>query len=183
MLLRTLTCTGHGIPRRNIKQSRNSAITVVFRRKQYPQAEAQTLKRKRRPSSGSVGLQPYEKKTPQSGFHSAEGRSEGEAATTTYCLCFCRCTFASASTLPKDHPFPLAACKIRLTAITTRSTSSTEVCQLHTLTRIARRPCQVVPVKNASPEARISAIMRSVKASFSASEAPSRGSINRTIPD
>ena len=34
-----------------------------------------------------------------------------------------------------------------------------EVCQLQTLTRIARRPRQVVPVKKASPDARIAAIM------------------------
>src|ERR1700677_1560045 len=65
---------------------------------------------------------------------------------------------------------------------TTRSTSVPDVCQLHTLTRMARRPRQVVPVKKASPEASIFSMMRSVKVSLSVTEAPSRGSTKRTIP-
>ena len=44
------------------------------------------------------------------------------------------------------------------TALTERWTSSSLVCQLHTLTRMARRPRHVVPPKNASPVATIAAI-------------------------
>jgi hypothetical protein len=58
-----------------------------------------------------------------------------------------------------------ALSSVLATQSTTRSTSSVEVCQLETLTRIARRPRHVVPVKNASPEAEIAAIIRSVKRS------------------
>src|SRR5262249_19230003 len=42
------------------------------------------------------------------------------------------------------------------------TTSSSEVFQLLTLTRIARRPCQVVPLKSASPPLTTAAITRSV---------------------
>ncbi len=59
----------------------------------------------------------------------------------------------------------LAASSVLATHSITRSTSSVEVCQLQTLTRIARRPRHVVPVKNASPEAKIAAMIRSVKTS------------------
>ncbi len=51
------------------------------------------------------------------------------------------------------------------TEATTRSTSSSEVCQQQTLTRIARRPRHTVPPKNASPFARIAAITSSVRRS------------------
>ena len=44
------------------------------------------------------------------------------------------------------------------TAFTVRRTSSSLVCQLQTLTRMARMPRQVVPVKNASPVLAIAAI-------------------------
>lgn len=52
-----------------------------------------------------------------------------------------------------------------------RSTSSAEVRQLQTLTRMARLPRQVVPPKNASPEATIAAITSSVRRSWSCSVA------------
>ena len=49
------------------------------------------------------------------------------------------------------------------TALTVRRTSSSFVCQLQTLTRIARMPRQVVAVKNASPVAAMAAITSSVR--------------------
>jgi O-antigen ligase len=64
-----------------------------------------------------------------------------------------------ASKLIADYP------KIFATAFTTRVTSASEVRQLQTLTRIARRPRQVVPPKKASPEAWIAAITSSVRRS------------------
>src|SRR5260370_655171 len=48
------------------------------------------------------------------------------------------------------------------TEATVRSTSSSEVCQLLTLTRIARLPCQVVPLKSDCPSRTTAAITRSV---------------------
>src|SRR5215475_14593716 len=45
---------------------------------------------------------------------------------------------------------------------TVLATSSSEVFQLLTLTLIARRPCQVVPLKSASPPLTTAAITRSV---------------------
>jgi hypothetical protein len=59
----------------------------------------------------------------------------------------------------------LSPSNTRATHATTGSTSSIDVCQLDTLTRIARTPCHVVPVKNASPVARTPAITTSVSRS------------------
>src|SRR5262249_11856353 len=55
------------------------------------------------------------------------------------------------------------ASKTFLTQSIVRRTSSSEVRQLHTLTRIARMSRHVVPVKNASPEAFIDSITSSVR--------------------
>jgi hypothetical protein len=58
-------------------------------------------------------------------------------------------------------------CSSSATFATVRATSSVVVCQLHTLTRIARRPRQVVPLKNASPAALIIAMTSLVLRSWS----------------
>ena len=51
---------------------------------------------------------------------------------------------------------------VSATAATVRRTSASLVRQFTTLTRIARRPRQVVPLKNASPPALIAAIVAPV---------------------
>ena len=67
---------------------------------------------------------------------------------------------------PSTKPTIIQPARIRAstpaTQFTTRSTSASEVCQLLTLTRMARFPRHVVPLNSASPVARISAITRSV---------------------
>lgn len=52
--------------------------------------------------------------------------------------------------------------------------------QFTTLIRMTRRPCQIEPLKKAVPSALIAAMTAWVWASWSRSEAPGRGSRNRT---
>ncbi len=56
-----------------------------------------------------------------------------------------------------------AASSARAAAATVRSTSSAVVCQLQTLTRMARVPRQVVLLKRATPVVRMAAVTSSVK--------------------
>src|SRR5215472_8047522 len=70
------------------------------------------------------------------------------------------------SALSRNHRSAIALTpRTPATASITRSTSWSEVCQLQTLTRMARRPRQVVPPKTASPVAQIASITSSVRRS------------------
>jgi hypothetical protein len=69
---------------------------------------------------------------------------------------------AAARCLPLSASYFVSRSTIA-TALTVRRTSSSLVCQLQTLTRIALMPRQVVAVKNASPVAAMAAITSSVR--------------------